>query len=48
MEPNEITLVGWVDEALEQSFTKKKVKSRFRATSNDFSTPRQWIARFNL
>ncbi len=23
MEPNEITLVGWVDEALEQSLTKK-------------------------
>jgi hypothetical protein len=24
MKPNEITLVGWVDEALKQSFTKNK------------------------
>jgi len=24
MEPNEITLIGWVDEVLEQSFTKEK------------------------
>jgi hypothetical protein len=40
MEPNEITLVGWVDEALKQSLTKKQIKSRFRVTSNDFSTPR--------
>ncbi len=31
MEPNKITLVGWVDHVLKQSFTKKNMKSKFKA-----------------
>ncbi len=32
MEPNEITLVEWVGQAINQSFTKKKIKDGFKAT----------------
>jgi hypothetical protein len=28
MEPNKITLVGWVNQALKQSFIKQNIKSR--------------------
>ncbi len=31
MEPDKITLVEWVDHVLTQSFTKKNIKSRFKA-----------------
>jgi hypothetical protein len=31
MKPNKITLVEWVDQALEQSFTKQNIKSWFRS-----------------
>lgn len=30
MEPNKITLVGWVDLALKKSLTKQNIKSKFR------------------
>ncbi len=32
MEPNKITLVGWVDQAINQSLTKKNIKVGFKAT----------------
>jgi hypothetical protein len=32
MEPYKITLVGWVDQTLEQSLKINKIKSRFKAT----------------
>jgi hypothetical protein len=32
MKPNKITLARWVDQALEQSFTKQNIKFRFRIT----------------
>jgi hypothetical protein len=33
MEPNEITLVGWVNQALDKSITKQNIRSRFRVTN---------------
>jgi hypothetical protein len=33
MEPNKITLVGWVDQALDQSLTKQNIKYGLGATS---------------
>jgi hypothetical protein len=30
MEPNKITLVGWVNQALKKSLTKQNIKSGFR------------------
>jgi hypothetical protein len=30
IEPNKITLLGWVDKALDQALTKKNIISRFR------------------
>jgi hypothetical protein len=30
IEPNKITLLGWVDKALDQTLTKKNIISRFR------------------
>ncbi len=32
MEPNKITLVGWVNQALKQSFIKQNIKYRFKIT----------------
>jgi hypothetical protein len=32
MEPDKIILVGWVDHAIDQSFTKKNIKVGFKAT----------------
>ncbi len=32
MEPNKIILVGWIDNAIDQSFTKKNIKAMFKAT----------------
>lgn len=32
MEPNKITLVGWVDQVLEHALTKRNIKSGFKAT----------------
>jgi hypothetical protein len=32
MELDKITLIGWVDQAFEQSLTKKNIKSRFKTT----------------
>lgn len=33
MEPNEIILARWVDQAIDQSLKKKNIKARFKATS---------------
>jgi hypothetical protein len=40
MEPNKITLVGWVDQALDQSLTKQNIKYGFGATSIWFCNPK--------
>jgi hypothetical protein len=32
MEPNKITVIGWVYQALKQSITRKNIKSGFKAT----------------
>jgi hypothetical protein len=40
MEPNKITLVGWVDQTLNQSLTKQNIKYGFGATSTWFYNPK--------
>ncbi len=40
MEPNKITLVGWVDQALNQSLMKQNIKYGFGATSIWFYNPK--------
>jgi hypothetical protein len=47
MEPNKITLVGWVNQAINQSLTKKKSRLGSRLQVYGLSTPRQWTTRFN-
>jgi hypothetical protein len=48
MELDKIALARWIDQALKQAFTKKKLKFGFKTTSvYDLSIPRQWIARLN-
>jgi hypothetical protein len=32
MEPNEINLIGWVDQALDRSITKQNIRFGFRVT----------------
>jgi len=43
MEPNKITLVGWMDQALNQSLMKQNIKYGFGATSIWFYNPKKWI-----
>ncbi len=33
MKLDKTILAGWVDQAIDQSFTKKNIKARFKATS---------------
>ncbi len=47
-ELNKITLVGWVDQALEQSLTKKISSLDLRPHVYDLLIPRQWTSRLNL
>jgi hypothetical protein len=47
MEPNNITLIGWVNQAFEQSFTKKNLKLDLGIVVHGLSTPRQWTTKLN-
>jgi len=47
MELDKITLVGWVDQAINQSLTKKKSRLGSRLQVFGLSTPKQWTTRFN-
>jgi hypothetical protein len=44
MEANNITMVGWVDQTLEQSLTKNTSSLQIYSLLNS----KQWIARLNL
>jgi len=46
MKPYKITLVGWVDQVIDQSLTKKKSRLGSRLQVFGLSTPRQWTTRF--
>jgi hypothetical protein len=48
MELNKITLVGWVDQTLRQSLQKKTLSFSLRLYVYGLSTPKQWLARFDL
>jgi len=44
MEPNKITMIGRVDQTLEQSITKKNIESGFKATCILAFNPRQYTS----
>jgi hypothetical protein len=48
MEPNNITMVGWVDQTLEQLLTKNTSSLNSRLQIYGFSNSKQWITRLNL
>ncbi len=48
MELDNIVLVGWVDQAINQSLTKNNIKLGSRLHVFGLPTPRQWTTKLDL